>query len=107
MGCCGVVGDGVGQMVSGGHVAIGGGLTPLLAQALQYFSAWPLAPLDGNTSMALAGVVVAGLGGGRSGEHTSGPPSQRGILSRLLPVKKNRSDRVRVSRLLHRTTRVA
>src|SRR5260221_9379261 len=64
MGCCGVVGDGVGQMVSGGHVAIGGGLTPLLAQALQYFSAWPLAPLDGNTSMALAGLIVAGVGGG-------------------------------------------
>jgi hypothetical protein len=51
-------------MVSGGHVAIGGGLTPLLAQALQYFSSWPLAALDGNTSMAIAGLIVAGVGGG-------------------------------------------
>lgn len=53
--------------MNGTHFAAAGGLTALIAQALMYLTNWPLQPMDSNTAMAFAGLLVAIVGGGGLG----------------------------------------
>ena len=46
------------------HVVATGGTTAMLAQVLVWATHWPLQALDANTALALAGLLVAGVGGG-------------------------------------------
>jgi hypothetical protein len=46
------------------HVMATGGTTAMLAQVLVWASHWPLQALDANTALAVAGLLVAGFGGG-------------------------------------------
>ena len=44
------------------HIVATGGLTGLLAQALQYLTHWPLQPLTDVQATSFAGLLVASAG---------------------------------------------
>ena len=45
------------------HVIATGGVTAMLAQILVWLTHWPLQPMDQNTALAVAGLLVASVGG--------------------------------------------
>jgi hypothetical protein len=60
--------------MSGPHGAlVGSGASVMLAQTLIYLSHWPLQPLDDNTAMAIAGLIISvvGLAGHQLGRRAA------------------------------------
>lgn len=53
--------------MNGTHIAIGGGITAMIAGVLVWLTHWPLQPLDEKTAMDIAGLIVAIFGGGAFG----------------------------------------
>lgn len=50
--------------MDGTHVALGGVGTAAIAQVLMWLTHWPIQPLDQNTATAIAGLMIAFIGGG-------------------------------------------
>lgn len=46
------------------HVAATGGVTAMIAQVLVWLTHWPVQPLDANTALAVAGLLVSAVGSG-------------------------------------------